>query len=46
VCADISLFSPYQYKRTGALLMAKVSHAHVLGVGIVILKFASRNTVC
>ena len=41
VCADISLFSSYQTGNTGALLMGNSSHARVLGVGTVILKFTS-----
>jgi hypothetical protein len=45
VCADISLFSSYRCKRTGALLMGNESHARVLGVGTVILKFTSGKTV-
>jgi len=45
VCADISLFSSYQEGNTGALLMGNSSHARVLGVGTVILKFTSRKTV-
>jgi hypothetical protein len=45
VCADISLFSSYQCKGAGALLMENESHARVLGVGTVILKFTSGKTV-
>jgi hypothetical protein len=45
VCADISLFSSYQCKGTGALLMGNGSHARVLGVGTVILKFTSGKMV-
>jgi hypothetical protein len=45
VCADASLFSSYQVGRTGALLMGNGSHAYVLGVGTVILKFTSGKTV-
>jgi hypothetical protein len=45
VCADISLFSSYQCKGTGALLMGNGSHVCVLGVGTVILKFLSGNTM-
>jgi hypothetical protein len=41
VCADISLFSSYQCKGTRALLMGNRSHARVLGVGTVIMKFTS-----
>ena len=43
MCADIFLFSSYQCKGTGALLMGNRSHARVLGVGTVILKFTSGN---
>ena len=39
VCADVSLFTSYQAGRTGALLMGNGSHACVLGVGTVIMKF-------
>jgi hypothetical protein len=45
VCAIISLFSTYQCKGAGALLMGNGSHARVLGVGIAILKFTSGKTV-
>ena len=45
VCADISLFSSYQAGNTGALLMGNDSHARVLGVDTVILKFTSGKTV-
>jgi hypothetical protein len=45
VCVDISLFSYYQCKGTGALLMGNGSHVCVLGVGTVILKFTLGNTV-
>jgi hypothetical protein len=45
VCVDIYLFSSYQCKGTGALLMGNGSHARVLGVGTVILKFTSGKTV-
>ena len=45
VCADASLFSSYQADGTGALLMGNGSHARVLGVGTVILKFTSGKTV-
>jgi hypothetical protein len=38
VCADISLFSSYQCKRAGALLMGNGSHERVLGVGAVIFE--------
>jgi hypothetical protein len=45
VCANISLFSSYQCKGTEALLMGNRSHARVLGVGTVILKFTSGKMV-
>jgi len=45
VCANISLFSSYQAGDTRALLMGNGSHARVLGVGTVILKFTSGKTV-
>jgi hypothetical protein len=45
VCVDASMFSSYQVGRSGALLMGNGSHAHVLGVGMVILKFTSGKTV-
>jgi hypothetical protein len=46
VCADISLFSSYQVKGIGSLLMGNGSHAHVLDVGTVNLKLTSGKTVC
>jgi hypothetical protein len=45
VCADISLFSYYQVRGTGSLLMGNRSHARVLGVSMVNLKLTSRKTV-
>jgi hypothetical protein len=45
MCVDISLFPSYQCKGAGALLMGNGSHACVLGVGTVILKFTSGKTV-
>ena len=45
VCADACLFSSYQAGGTGALLMGNGSHARVLGVGTVILKFTSGKMV-
>jgi hypothetical protein len=45
VCANIYLFSSYQYKWAATLLMGNGSHARVLGVGTVILKFTSGKTV-
>jgi hypothetical protein len=45
VCDDISLFYSYQCKGPGALLMGNGSHACVIGVGTVILKFTSGRTV-
>ena len=45
VCADASLFSSYQIGGTASLLMGNRSHARVLGVGTVNLKFTSGKTV-
>jgi hypothetical protein len=45
VCANTSLFSSYQAGGTGALLMENGSHARVLDVDTVILKFTLRKTV-
>jgi hypothetical protein len=45
VCDDISLFSSYLCKGAGALLIGNESHARVLGVGTIILKFTSGKTV-
>jgi hypothetical protein len=45
VCANASLFSSYQASGTEALLMGNESHARVLSVGTVILKFTSGKTV-
>jgi hypothetical protein len=45
VCADVFLFASYEVGETGALLMGNGSHARVLGVGTVVLKFTSRKTV-
>jgi hypothetical protein len=45
VFVDISLFSSYQCKGVGALLMGNGTHARVLGVGTVILEFTSEKTV-
>jgi hypothetical protein len=45
VCANTSLFSSYQADGTGVLLMGNESHARVLDVGTVILKFTSGRTV-
>ena len=45
VCADASLFSSYQDSGTSSLLMGNRSHARVLGVGTVNLKFTSGKTV-
>jgi hypothetical protein len=44
VCADVALFASYQAGGTGALLMGNSSHARVLGVGTVILKFTPGKT--
>jgi hypothetical protein len=45
VCAIISLFSSYQAGVTGSLLMGNGSHARVLSVVTVNLKFTSGKTV-
>jgi hypothetical protein len=45
VCADVFLFTSYQVGGTGALLMGNSSHARILGVGMIILKFTSGKTV-
>jgi hypothetical protein len=45
VCVDASMFSSYQVRRSGALLMGNGSCAYVLGVGTIILKFTSGKTV-
>jgi hypothetical protein len=45
VCDDVSLFTSYHVGGTGALLMGNGSHAHVLGVGTVVLKFTLGKTV-
>jgi hypothetical protein len=45
VCADISLFSSYQVRGTGSLLMGNRSHACVLGVDTVNLKLTSGKIV-
>ena len=45
VCADASLFSSYQVGGTSSLLMGNGSHACVLGVGTVNLKFTLGKTV-
>jgi hypothetical protein len=45
VYADISLFSSYQVGGTASLLMGNGSHARVLSVGTVNLKFTSGKTV-
>jgi hypothetical protein len=45
VCADIFLFSSYQVGGTASLVMGNRSHAHILGVGMVNLKFTSGKTV-
>ena len=45
MCADVSLFSSYQVRRFGAPLMGNGLHAHVLGVGTVILNFTSGKMV-
>ena len=45
VCADISLFSSYQVRRTSSLLMGNGARAAVRGVGTVDLKLTSGKTV-
>ena len=45
VCADVFLFSSYQVGGTSSLLMGNGTHARVLGVGTVNLKFTSGKTV-
>ena len=45
VCVDASLFSSYQVGGTASLLMGSRSHARVLGIGTVNLKFTSGNTM-
>ena len=45
VCADVSLFSSYQVRRTSSLLMGNGARAHVRGVGTVDLKLTSGKTV-
>ena len=45
MCADASLFSSYQVGGTTSLLMGNGSHARILGVGMVNLKFTSGKTV-
>jgi hypothetical protein len=45
VCADVSLFTSYQVSGTGALLMGNGSHARVLDVDTVVLKFTTGKTV-
>jgi hypothetical protein len=46
MCVLIFLCFSYQCKGAGALLMGNRSHAHVLSVDTVILKFTSRKTGC
>jgi len=45
VCTDISMFSYYQVGRGSAIMMGNGSHATVLGVGTVDLKFTSWKIV-
>ena len=45
VCTDISMFSSYQVGRGSAVMMGNGSHAIVLGVGTVDLKFTSAKIV-
>jgi hypothetical protein len=39
VCSDISMFSSYQVRRGSTFMMGNNSHATVLGVGTIDLKF-------
>jgi len=45
VCTDISMFSSYQVARGSTVMMGNGSHATVLGVGSVDLKFTSGKIV-
>ena len=45
VCVDASLFSSYQDGGTSSLLMGNGSHARVLDIGMVNLKFTSWKTM-
>ena len=45
VCSDVSLFSSYQEQRGCSLLMGNGTHAAVLGVGTINLKFTSGKIV-
>jgi hypothetical protein len=45
VCADISLFSSYQVRRTSSLLMRNGARAAVHGVGTIDLKLTSGKTM-
>ena len=45
VCSDVSLFSSYQEQRGCSLLMGNSTHAAVLGVGTINLKFTSGKIV-
>jgi len=45
VCTDISMFSSYQIARGSTVMMGNGSHASVLGVGSVDLKFTSGKIV-
>jgi hypothetical protein len=45
VCTDISMFSSYQVARGSTVMMGNGSHASILGVGSVNLKFTSGNIV-
>jgi len=45
VCIDISMFSSYQIARGSTVMMGNDSHASILGVGSIDLKFTSRKIV-
>ena len=45
VCVDVSLFTSYQVGGIRPLLMRNGSHARVLGVGSVVLKFTLAKTM-
>ena len=45
ICADISLFSSYQVRRTSPLLMGNGTRVAVRGVGTVDLKLISGKTM-
>jgi hypothetical protein len=45
VCIDISMFSSYKVRRGSTIMMGNNSHAIVLGVGMIDLKFISGKIV-